>query len=116
MVRQGLRTLLEDYSDVTVVGEAADGEEAVHSAESLIPHIVVMDINMPRRTGIEATADIKQRFPNIEVIGLSVNTTLETRKAMQEAGAVMVITKEAVVENLYKAIQDVWRGERACSI
>ncbi|HKT34239.1 MAG TPA: PAS domain-containing protein [Nitrospira sp.] len=119
MVRQGLRTLLGDYRDLTVVGEAANGDEAIDSAESLQPDIVVMDINMPGRTGIEATAEIKKRHAHIQVIGLSVNTTLETQKAMHEAGAVMVLTKEAVVENLYKAIHDVWRRGRpdpiACS-
>ena len=112
MVRQGLRTLLDGYGDVTVVGEAGDGDDAVHSAGYLQPDVVVMDVNMPIRSGIEATAEIKKRYPHIEVIGLSVNTTLETQKAMQAAGAVMLLTKEAAVENLYKAIQDVWRDGR----
>ena len=112
MVRQGLRTLLDGYGDVMVVGEAANGDDAVRSAGYLQPDIVVMDINMPTRTGIEATTEIKRRFPHIEVIGLSVNTTLENQKAMQAAGAVLLLTKEAAVENLYKAIQEVWRRGR----
>jgi CheY-like chemotaxis protein len=112
MVRQGLRTLLDGYGDVTVVGEAVDGDDALQSAGYLQPDIVVMDINMPTINGIEATAEIKKRYPHIEVIGLSVNTTLETQKAMQAAGAVMLITKEAAVDNLHKAIQDVWREGR----
>jgi CheY-like chemotaxis protein len=113
MVRQGLRTLLDGYADVTVVGEAADGDDAVHSAGYLQPDIVVMDINMPTKTGIEATAEIKKRYPQIEVIGLSVNTSLETQRAMQAVGAVMLITKEAAVQSLYQAIQEVWRGGRS---
>jgi len=106
MVRQGLRAVLESYSDVEVVGEAWNGEEAVACVERLQPTIVVMDINMPKMNGIKATAQITSRFPGIIVIGLSVQTGGENEVAMRHAGAAMLLTKEAAVEELYRAIRE----------
>ena len=105
MVRQGLRSVLESYSDIIVVGEASNGEEAVASAGLLQPAIVVMDINMPRMNGIEATAQIKARYPHIRVIGLSVQAGGANEAAMRNAGAEMLLTKETAVDQLYSAIQ-----------
>ncbi|MEO7863199.1 MAG: response regulator, partial [Nitrospirales bacterium] len=106
MVRQGLRAVLESYPDVEVVGEAGNGEEAVELVERLQPTIVVMDINMPKMNGIKATAQITSRFPDIIVIGLSVQAGGENEVAMRNAGASMLLTKEAAVEELYKAIRE----------
>jgi CheY-like chemotaxis protein len=106
MVRQGLRAVLESYPDVEVVGEAGNGEEAVAQVEGLQPTIVVMDINMPKMNGIKATAQITSRFSDIIVIGLSVQAGNENEVAMRNAGAVMLLTKEAAVEELYKAIRE----------
>ena len=105
MVRQGLRAVLESYPDVEVVGEAWNGEEAVELVERLQPTIVVMDINMPKMNGIKATAQITSRFSDIIVIGLSVQAGGENEEAMKKAGASMLLTKEAAVEELYKAIR-----------
>ena len=106
MVRQGLRSVLECYEDVEVVGEAWNGEEAVRSVDRLRPAIVIMDINMPKMNGIEATAEIKARHPDITVIGLSVNAGGENQEAMLNAGAASLLTKEVAVEQLYGAIQE----------
>ena len=106
MVRQGLRAVLESYPDVEVVGEAWNGEEAVACAERLQPTIVVMDIHMPKMNGIKATAQIASRFPGIIVIGLSVQAGGENEVAMRNAGASMLLTKEAAVEELYRAIRE----------
>jgi CheY-like chemotaxis protein len=105
MVRQGLRTVLDGYADVEVVGEASNGEEAVRRVSEWLPSIVVMDINMPTMNGIEATAAITARYPDIRVIGLSVNAGEENRAAMQQAGATLLLTKEVAVDQLYVAIQ-----------
>ena len=105
MMRQGLRGMLESYPDVKVVGEAWNGEEAVACVEELRPAIVVMDIHMPKLNGIEATALIKSRYPDTIVIGLSVNANVVDREAMKRAGAMMLLPKEAAVEELYRAIQ-----------
>ena len=106
MVRQGLRSVLESYADVEIVGESWNGEEAVAGVEQLHPSIVVMDINMPTLNGIEATAKIKARYPGVIVIGLSVQAGGANEVAMRNAGATMLLTKEAAVDELYRAIRE----------
>ena len=105
MVRQGLRSLLDSYTDIKVVGEACNGEEALAGVVTHQPAIVVMDINMPKMNGIEATAAIRKRHPKIIVIGLSVQTGEEMQQAMLKAGAAALLTKEAAVDQLYQTIQ-----------
>jgi PAS domain S-box-containing protein len=107
MMRQGLRSVLEAHADIQIIGEAADGQEAVAMTDTLRPAVVVMDINMPRLNGIEATARIKGEHPDIRVIGLSVNAGPNNKEAMLKAGADMLLTKEAAVEELYRCIQSV---------
>jgi len=106
MVRQGLRSLLEAYEDVDIVGEASDGEEALSTIEEMRPRVVVMDINMPKKNGIEATTEIKARWPETVVIGLSVNPGGANSRAMQKAGATLLLTKEAAVVELYHVIRE----------
>lgn len=103
MVRQGLRSLLQSYSNLEVVGEAANGEEAVSLAAVLDPAVIVMDINMPKMNGIEATARITGRAPQLPIIGLSVHGE-EHGDAILRAGAKAFISKEAAVQFLYMAI------------
>ena len=105
VVREGLRSVLSEHTDVEVVGEALDGAEAVACVERLHPSIVVMDINMPRKNGIEATAEITSRWPDVAVIGLSVNADRENQEAMTRAGAALLLPKEAAVDDLYRSIQ-----------
>ena len=104
MVRQGLRSVLDAYGDIQVVGEARDGAEAVKLTETLRPRAVVMDINMPKMNGIEATERIKLHYPETIVIGISVNAAKENEEAMKRAGALRLMTKEVAVEQLYGAI------------
>lgn len=104
-VREVLRSILQGYGDVAVVGEASNGKDAVEAVEALHPTIVVMDIHMPFMNGIEATARIKGRHPSISVIGLSVNVEREVHAAMLQAGAAVIIPKEAAWEQLHSAIQ-----------
>lgn len=89
------------------MGEADNGLDAVELAERLQPTIVLMDINMPKMNGIEATARIINQWPQIVVIGLSVNASEENSGAMKQAGATRLMTKEAAVDELYGAIQEV---------
>lgn len=105
MVRQGLRSVLDAYADVQVVGEAQDGSEAVRLAGELRPRVVVMDINMPTMNGIEATERIKTQWPGTVVIGISVNTGDANGDAMKQAGAAGLITKDAAVDELYAVIR-----------
>jgi len=105
MMRQGLRSVLASYSNIEVVGEACDGEEAVRTVGEVLAKVVVMDINMPKMDGIEATRRIRARHPEIVIIGLSVNDSLENHEAMKKAGAALLLTKEEAVEQLYRAIE-----------
>jgi PAS domain S-box-containing protein len=111
MVRQGLRTMLETYPAIEVAGEATNGVEAVALVETLRPSVILMDINMPRMNGIEATTHIKAHYPNTIVIGLSVNAGGQNEVAMAQAGATALITKEAAVDELYAAIQQTITGD-----
>ena len=110
MVRQGLRSLLDGYTDIEVVGEASDGEEALAGIVTHQPAVVVMDINMPKMNGIETTAVLKDRYPKIIVIGLSVQAAEEMQQAMLQAGASALLTKEAAVDQLYQTIQAVQKA------
>jgi len=107
MVRQGLRSLLDSYTDIEVVGEASNGEEALAGIVAYQPTIVVMDINMPKMNGIDATAAIRDLYPKITVIGLSVQASEDMQQAMLKAGASALLTKEAAVDQLYQTIQAV---------
>ncbi len=104
LVREGIRSMLEGYPDIHVVGEARNGLEAIFLVEKLRPRIVLMDINMPKMNGIEATAQITNGYPDTSIIGLSVNATRENREAIKRAGAVQLLPKETAVEDLYDAI------------
>ena len=111
LVRQGLRALLESYSDLSVTGEAGDGEEAITMVAQLGPNVVLMDINMPWMDGIEATKRIKQDWPEIKVIGLSVNTSPQLIDAMAAAGAAAFVSKDTAADRLYAAITGVMAVE-----
>lgn len=110
VVRQGLCNLLKQYGDIQVVGEAANGEEAVALAESLEPDVVVMDVTMPKLDGLEATRRLKLKYPGMAVIGLSMHGTGPVEAAMIKAGALAFINKEAAVDGLYSTIQTTRRS------
>lgn len=105
LVRQGLRSLLENYPNIEVVGEAANGEEAVLKAENLQPTVVVMDIRMSKMDGITATRLIKAKYPHIAVIGLSATDKGYEVDTMLKAGACETLPKDRVVDELSSALQ-----------
>ena len=112
MVRQGLRSVLESYTDLEVVGEAGDGGTAISIASALKPDVVVMDINMPNIDGIEATRHILSEHPDVVVIGLSVQNERHIEEAMLKAGAAVFVTKERAAGQLYEAIVSTVRTRR----
>ncbi len=104
LVRQGLRKYLSHHVDIELVGEATDGEEAVKLTELLKPDVVVMDINMPRMNGIEATGFIMRKHPRLHIIGLSFYVGNGNREAFLDAGACLLIEKGTAYKHLPHAI------------
>jgi CheY-like chemotaxis protein len=107
IVREELRLLLYVHEDLLVVGEAGDGEQAIFLADKLRPDCVIMDVNMPRMDGMEATRRIKAAFADTAVIGISVNTSQELVAAMRRAGADAFLSKEAPAEDIHQTIQTI---------
>jgi len=105
MVRQTIKTTLQRYAQIEVVGEASNGEEALLMVPQLKPTVIVMDIVMPRLDGIASTRLLKTLYPNIAVVGVSAQAKPYEVNAMLEAGAFQVITKENAAADLCEAIQ-----------
>lgn len=110
MVRQGLRSVLDGYPDLTIIAEAGDGEEAVALAKLLHPDLIVMDVNLPRLDGIEATRRIRIDRPDALIVGLSVNEAEHVVSAMKAAGAAAFLTKDSAADHLYETIEAVVEG------
>jgi len=115
LLRQGLRSLVSTLPDFDVVGEARDGKEAVRLALSLIPDLIMMDLSMPGMNGIEATAQIKRRLPQIRVIALTAYKTDEYVREALRAGADGYVLKDASYEELVLALRSVAVGKRFLS-
>ena len=111
IVRSGVRLLLKAESDIRVVGEALNGREALELAESLQPDVVLMDITMPEMDGLEATKEIKSRFPQINVLVLTMHRSDEYFFEMLKAGASGYILKGAKTSELINAVRIVQGGE-----
>jgi two-component system response regulator NreC len=111
MMREGIRAMLERRSDIQVVGEAADGREAVRLASQLCPDVVVMDVSMPLLNGIEATRHIRRDCPDVRVLILTVHESQEYVAQLLAAGASGYIIKKAGGDELLNAIHAVARGE-----
>lgn len=111
IVRSGVRMLLEAESDFNVVGEALNGLEALELAETLNPDVILMDITMPKMDGLEATRQIKTRFPSINVLVLTMHRSDEYLFEMLKAGASGYILKGAKTSELINAVRVVHRGE-----
>jgi len=105
--RERLCIALKKFSDIKVVSEAVDGMEAIRVVKRSRPDVVVMDINMPKMNGIDATASILKSHPQLPVIGFSFFLAGRLRAAMLEAGARMVLDKKIHVDALYAAIRSV---------
>jgi len=111
LVRRGFRRLLEDDPDVTVVGEASDGDEAVKLAASLRPHVVVMDCAMPGTSGLIATKQILQRAPETAVLMLSMHSEATLVRQALDSGARGYVLKDALDLDLAAAVKKVAAGE-----
>jgi two-component system NarL family response regulator len=109
--RRGLVTLLGEHPDIEVVGEAADGVEAVAKATKLQPAVVIMDMQMPRSNGVEATAALKKASPNTKVLILTVSEKNGDVFEAMQAGARGYLLKSTGIEELVAAIKVVALGD-----
>ena len=113
--RQGIRRLLEEDPRYRVVGEAADGREALALARDLAPRVIVMDLVMPGLSGLEATRRVRKVSPEARVLVLSVHAEEEYVARALEAGATGYLTKDARAPDLFEAIEATAAGRRYLS-
>jgi len=115
LLRQALRNVLEKQPDFEVVGEAEDGEQTVRFADELTPDVVIMDIAMPKLNGLEATRQIREKHPDIQVLVLTVHDDSEHILGIFEAGAAGYLTKSVFGEEVVGAVRGVISGESILS-
>ena len=111
LFREGTRNLIEQEKDMEVVGEASDGTEAIKLVTELSPHVVLMDIAMPKVNGIEATKHIKASQPSTAVLILTAYDNDQYIVALLEAGAAGYLLKNVSGQDLVNAIRSVHAGE-----
>ena len=115
MVRRGLAAYFNTYPDITLIGEAGDGQEAVELCDTLQPDVVLMDLIMPRMGGVEATRQICEHNPEIQIIAL---TSFQDKNMVQEAiqaGAISYLLKNVDGDNLTAAIRSAHAGRGTLS-
>ncbi len=111
IVRAGVRLLLQAEPGIEVVGEAGDGQEAIAQAEALQPDVILMDLAMPGTSGLEATREIKRRWPQVQVLALTMHRSDDYFFRMLEAGASGYVLKGAATGDLITAVRIAARGE-----
>ncbi|MEV5408014.1 response regulator transcription factor [Thermopolyspora sp. NPDC052614] len=111
LIRRSLELALTAEPDIEVVGEASDGEEAVELAGRLLPDVVLMDVRMPRRSGIEATRGIKESVPSTRIIMLTVSDEEEDLFEAIKAGATGYLLKDVQIDEVPDAVRGVHEGQ-----
>jgi two-component system, NarL family, response regulator NreC len=105
VVREGLKAMINAQPDMSVIGEAGDGQNAWQQAQECQPDVVIMDITMPNVNGVQATVQLKRACPNIKVLALSVHDDTSYLRQLLAAGATGYILKHTAAEDLIQAIQ-----------
>src|ERR1700758_4785817 len=111
LFRRGLQMVLKQEADIEVVGEAPDGNEAVAKAQELMPDVILMDVRMPRRSGIEATQKIKELLPHVKILMLTISDEEADLYEAIKAGASGYLLKEISIEEVANAIRQVHAGQ-----
>ena len=111
IVRDGILSLLQDEADISIVAQAENGKDALEKIPGVLPHLVLMDINMPVMNGIECAREITRLFPEIKVLALTMLNELEHIKNMLSAGAKGYLLKNSGKEELVMAIKKVMLGQ-----
>lgn len=115
VVRSGLTTILGAEPDITIVGEARDGLEAIEKAPALVPDVIIMDILMPRCTGLEALVPLKERLPGTAVLILTVSEREDDLFQALRLGAQGYILKNAGIDEMVDAVRRTAAGEAILS-
>src|SRR5690349_15317727 len=110
VVREGLKTLINAQPDMSVIGEASDGQTAWQQARNCHPDVVIMDITMPELNGVEATAQLKRTCPDVKVVALSVHDDTSYVRQLLSAGASGYVLKHVAADVLIQAIRLVAAG------
>jgi len=116
LLRAGLRSLLDQDPNIEIVGEAADGRDAVRAVGQLTPDLVLMDLTMPGMNGIEAVTEIKRRYPEVRILVMTLHKTEDFIHASLRAGADGYILKDATHDELRVAIRSVLLGKTYLSM
>ena len=115
LFRRGLQMVLEGEADIEVVGEASDGSEAVKQAEESTPDVVLMDVRMPKRSGIEATRAIKDTLPSTRILMLTISDEEADLYEAIKAGASGYLLKEISIDEVANAVRQVNQGQSLIS-
>jgi len=115
LFRRGLEMVLSQEPDIELVGEASDGAEAILRATELMPDVVLMDVRMPRRSGIEAAGEIKDLLPHVKILMLTISDEEADLYDAIKAGASGYLLKEIPIEEVADAIRSVWQGQSRIS-
>jgi len=111
VVRKGLSSYLSNYGQVSIIGEASDGREALRKARELSPDLVLMDIEMPRMNGLTAADTLRKENPKIKVLVLSMHSDSDNVLRILQAGGRGFVLKQAPTDDLIKAIESIISGE-----
>jgi DNA-binding NarL/FixJ family response regulator len=115
LLRDGIRNIIEQRSDMQIIGEASDGREAIKVALELLPDVIVMDLAMPGKNGIEAAKIINKKKPHLKIIGLSMHSGKQFIQGMFKAGAMAYLLKDGDADELITAITIVVQNKRYLS-
>jgi DNA-binding NarL/FixJ family response regulator len=115
LLREGLRSMISSVPDFEVVAEARDGKEALRTALTAVPDLIMMDMSMPHMNGIEATLQIKRRNPGIRIIALTIYKSQDYVREALKAGVDGYVLKDATYEELIVAIRSVLSGKKFLS-
>jgi len=111
VVRKGLWSCLSTKDNLKIVGEAVDGDDAIHKAKELLPDIVLMDLHMPKKDGLEVTDTLRKEAPQVKVLILSMQGTRDAVLRIIKAGARGYVLKDSPTDELVRAIESVQSGE-----
>jgi DNA-binding NarL/FixJ family response regulator len=115
LFRRGLQMVLRQEDDIDVVGEAADGHEAVDKAQELMPDVVLMDVRMPGQSGIKATERIRDNLPHAKILMLTISDEEVDLYDAIKAGASGYLLKEISIDEVADAVRSVWAGQSRIS-